>query len=226
MAKYRADLPHVNSGEIFLTDGGIETCLVFHDGIDLPHFAAFDLLKNAAGRDQLRAYYRPYAAMAAEESLGFILETPTWRASSDWGDRLGYDEQAVAGMNHDAVSLMDELRRDFETPQAPMVISGCVGPRGDGYAPGAATDADEAEAYHAPQIQAFRRAGADMVTAITMNEAPEAIGVTRAAANADMPIVISFTVETDGSLPTGQSLKEAIATVDMATGAAPAYYMI
>lgn len=226
MSKYRAQLPQVNGEEIFLTDGGIETCLMFHDEIDLPHFASFDLLKNATGRDQLRAYYRRYAEIAAEAGLGYVLETPTWRASADWGAKFGYDERKVSGMNHDAVALMMELRRDFETPKTPMVISGCVGPRGDGYVPANTMSADQAEAYHGPQIDAFRRAGADMVTAITMNETPEAIGITRAAAKAGMPVVISFTVETDGRLPTEQTLKDAIATVDLATGSAPTYYMI
>ncbi|WP_421723075.1 homocysteine S-methyltransferase family protein [Bauldia sp.] len=226
MAKYRTLLPQVNREEIFLTDGGLETCLIFHDKIDLPHFAAFDLLKNATGRDQLRTYYRRYVEIARDAGLGYILETPTWRASSDWGSKLGYDARRVTDMNHDAVALMMELRRDFETAKTPMVISGCIGPRGDGYVPANTMSADEAETYHRPQIDAFRRAGADMVTAITMNESPEAIGIARAAASIDIPVVISFTVETDGRLPTGETLKDAIATVDLATCAAPTYYMI
>ncbi len=226
MAKYRARLPQVNGDDIFLTDGGIETCLIYHDGVDLPYFAAFDLMKDADGRDRLRAYYRRYATIAAENSLGFVLETPTWRASPDWGAKLGYGERAVIGMNHEAVAMMEELRRALETPRAPMVISGCIGPRGDGYVVGKTLTSEQAELYHAPQVHAFRRADADMVTAITMNNVPEAIGIARAAEKADMPVVISFTVETDGRLPTGQTLKEAIAMVDLATGSAPIYYMI
>ena len=132
----------------------------------------------------------------------------------------------MVGMNHEAVAMMEELRRAFETPRAPMVISGCIGPRGDGYVPGSTMTPEQAELYHAPQVHAFRRADADMVTAITMNNIEEAIGIARAAEKADMPVVISFTVETDGNLPTGHTLKEAISTVDLATGAAPTYYMI
>lgn len=226
MAKYRNRLPQVNSDEIFLTDGGIETCLIYNDGVDLPYFAAIDLMKQADGRDRLRNYYRPYANLANEAGLGFVLETPTWRASPDWGAKLGYGERSTIGMNHEAVSLMEEIRRDFETPRSPMVISGCVGPRGDGYVPGETMTAEQAELYHTPQINAFRRADADMVTAITMCYVDEAIGIARAAQKAEMPVVISFTVETDGCLPTGQTLKEAIATVDLSTGAAPTYYMI
>lgn len=226
MAKYRAQLPQVNEDDIFLTDGGLETCLIFHDGVDLPYFAAIDLMRDASGRERLRNYYRRYAALAVETGVGFILETPTWRASPDWGARLGYGERAIVGLNHEAVAMMEELRRELETPRSPMVISGCVGPRGDGYVPGQLMTAEQAELYHAPQVHAFRRADADMVTAITMNNVPEAIGIARAAEKADMPVVISFTVETDGRLPTGQSLKEAIAMVDLATGSAPTYYMV
>jgi S-methylmethionine-dependent homocysteine/selenocysteine methylase len=226
MAKYRARLPQVNGDEIFLTDGGIETCLIFHDGVDLPYFAAFDLINQPAGRDLLRDYYGRYATIAAENGLGFVLETPTWRASPDWGARLGYGERAIVGMNHEAVAMMEELRRTYETPRSPMVISGCIGPRGDGYVPGNTMTAEQAELYHSQQVHAFRRADADMVTAITMNNIEEAIGIARAAEKADMPVVISFTVETDGNLPTGHTLKEAVSTVDLATGAAPTYYMI
>ena len=226
MAKYRAQLPQVSGDEIFLSDGGIETCLIFHEGVDLPYFAAFDLLNQPAGRDLLRDYYGRYAAIAADNGLGFVLETPTWRASPDWGARLGYGERGIVGMNHEAVAMMEELRRTFETPRTPMVISGCIGPRGDAYVPGSTMTPEQAELYHAPQVHAFRRADADMVTAITMNNIEEAIGIARAAEKADMPVVISFTVETDGNLPTGHTLKEAISTVDLATGAAPTYYMI
>ncbi len=226
MAKYRAHLPQVSGDDIFLTDGGLETFLIFREGVDLPYFAAFDLMKDDAGRDILRDYYRPFAAMAVESGLGYVLEAPTWRANPDWGARLGYGDRATVAMNHEAIALMAELRRDFETTRSPMVISGCVGPRGDGYVAGAMMSAEQAEVYHTPQVHAFRRADADMVTAITMTYANEAIGIARAAKKADMPVVISFTVETDGRLPTGQTLKDAIATVDLATGSAPTYYMI
>ena len=226
MAKYRASLPQISGDDVFLTDGGIETFLIFQQGIDLPYFAAFDLLRDAAGRDVLRNYYRPFAETAAEAGLGCVLESPTWRANPDWAAKLGYSDRATVAMNHEAIALMQELRRDFETPRSPMVISGCVGPRGDGYVAGEAMTPEQAERYHAPQINAFRRADADMVTAITMTYPKEAIGIARAAAKAEMPVVISFTVETDGRLPSGHSLKEAIAMVDLATGAAPTYYMI
>ena len=225
MPKYRDHLPQLEGG-LFLTDGGIETTLIFHDGLDLPYFAAFHLLQDEPGAEALRRYFARHATIARRSGVGFIFESATWRASSDWGDKLGYSPQALAEANQKAIDLLRQLRSDLETDRSPMVISGCVGPRGDGYNPGALMSPDVAEGYHAAQIGAFAHTEADLVTAITMTHAGEAIGVTRAAQAVGMPVVISFTVETDGRLPTGQPLKEAIEAVDTATGRAPAYYMI
>jgi len=225
MAKYRTHLPQLD-GTTFLTDGGMETTLIFHQDFELPHFAAFDLLRDEAGKQAIREYFETYAAIARADGTGFIFESPTWRASRDWGGKLGYSCAALAAVNREAIELMAECRDRFETPQSPMVISGCVGPRGDGYDPGELMGANEAEAYHAEQIEVFADTEADMVGAITITNTPEAIGVARAAAIAGIPAAISFTVETDGRLPTGQSLPEAIAEVDDTTGAAPAYYML
>lgn len=223
--RYRNALPQL-AGQMFLTDGGIETTLIFHDGQDLPYFAAFHLLKSDGGRAALEKYFRKYAAIARERGAGFVLESPTWRASQDWGGKLGYSVDGMADVNRQAIAMMHEIRDEFETPEAPFVVSGCVGPRGDGYDPGTMMRADEARDYHRAQIKAFAEAGADMVTAITMTYVEEAIGVTLAAIEAGLPVVISFTVETDGRLPTGQSLKDAIELVDRATGKGPSYYMI
>lgn len=225
MVKYRNRLPQLAGGPI-LTDGGLETTLVFHNGIDLPFFAAFDLLKDEAGTETLRDYYRLHANIALQAGTGFILESPTWRASPDWGTKLGYSPNALDAANRVAIRLMQELRDELESERSPMVISGCIGPRGDGYDPGRVMNAEEAADYHAPQIRIYAEEGADLITAITMTNIPEATGVARAAAAAGMPVAISFTVETDGRLPTGDSLKDAIAAVDAATDNAPIYYMI
>jgi S-methylmethionine-dependent homocysteine/selenocysteine methylase len=224
-AKYRDALPQ-RDGTLFLTDGGIETTLIFQDGFELPYFAAFHLLRDAKGREALTRYYERYIAIAKAEHMGFVLESPTWRASADWGDKLGYSAADIVAVNRDSVELMHELRARHETATLPMVVSGCVGPRGDGYDPGQVMSALDAERYHRQQIVAFADARADMVSAITMTNANEAIGITRAAAKTGMPVVISFTVETDGRLPTGQSLVDAICEVDVVTGKGPAYYMI
>jgi S-methylmethionine-dependent homocysteine/selenocysteine methylase len=218
-------LPQLDGG-LFLTDGGIETSLIFHDRLELPHFAAFHLLGSCEGRGALQRYYERFIAIARRDNVGFILESPTWRASADWGDKLGYSAEQLKRANFDAIALMYELRAKFATDRAPMVVSGCVGPRGDGYVADRAMAPDDACAYHAAQIDAFAKAGVDMVTATTMTNAAEAIGITRAAHEAGLPVAISFTLETDGRLPTGQTLEDAIVEVDAETGNRPAYYMI
>lgn len=224
MARYRSRLPQL-SGEPFLTDGGIETTLIFHQGYTLPEFAAFVLLDTPDGRAALDAYYRGYAALARGHGAGFILESPTWRANRDWGGKLGYDAAALDDVNRRAIARLLAIRDAFGDGPA-MVVSGCVGPRGDGYRPGAAMTAAEAADYHAAQLASFAAADADMATAMTMNYAAEATGVAQAARAAGLPAAISFTVETDGRLPDGQPLADAIAEVDAATGAYPAYYLI
>jgi len=218
-------LPH-QTDDIFLSDGGLETTLIFHQGLDLPCFAAFDLLKDAAGRQTLKDYYRPYLELAREQRVGFILESPTWRASADWGEKLGYDARQLSDLNRQAIELMRELRDAYQTPQTPILISGNIGPRGDGYSPSAQMTPDEAAQYHQSQIQALCAAGADMISAMTMTNADEATGIVNAARAVSLPVAISFTVETNGTLPTGQSLGDAIAQVDQATGSGPAYYMV
>ena len=225
MAKYRTRLPQL-SEQLFLTDAGMETYLIFHEGTELPCFASFDLMKNDAGVAQVRRYYARFAAMARDNGLGFVLESPTWRANPDWAAKIGYSREALADANRRSIALMAEIRDEFETAQSPMVISGNVGPRGDGYRPEQMMSAKEAEAYHAEQIGVFRDTEADYVSAFTLNYANEAIGVVRAATAAGLPVVISFTVETDGKLPTGQTLKDAILETDAETGNAAAYYML
>jgi S-methylmethionine-dependent homocysteine/selenocysteine methylase len=225
MPTYRDHLPQLDA-EVFLTDGGIETTLIFDDGLELPDFAAFPLLDDDAGRAALVRYFESYIAVAVRDGVGIVLETPTWRASADWATRLGYTIDRLEDANRESVAFLAELRQRHETASTPIVLSGCIGPRGDGYQVGAAMTADEARTYHALQARAFARAGADLVTAITMTYAEEAIGLAEAARDAGMPVVISFTVETDGRLPSGQPLGEAIAAVDAATGSYPAYYMV
>ncbi len=225
MSKYRNNLPQLN-GNTFLTDGGIETTLIFHNGFDLPEFAAFVLLENDEGQQAISNYYHQYVSIAKQHKVGFILESPTWRSSPDWGEKLGYSNGSLANINRASIQMLQDIRDEHETKETKMVISGCIGPRGDGYDVGAKMTAAEAEQYHPTQIKTFSQTEADMVTALTMTYAEEAIGVARAAKSAGIPVVISFTVETDGKLPSGQTLKDAIETVDKATDAAPVYYMI
>ncbi|UJA19310.1 homocysteine S-methyltransferase [Thermoleophilia bacterium SCSIO 60948] len=221
-------LPQLEADRLYLTDGGIETVLIFHEGVDLPLFAAFGLLGDESGEQTLRRYYAPYLELAHARGLGFVLESPTWRASPRWATELGYDAATLDRLNRRAITLLQEIRDEASDAEqaSRIVISGCIGPRGDGYDPSERLEPDQARAYHAVQIASFAAAGADMVTAITMTHVEEAIGVANAAAAAGIPSAISFTVETDGRLPTGQPLGEAIEQVDAATASAPAYFMI
>src|SRR5262245_54569590 len=220
MARYRNALPQLG-GALFLTDGGIETTLVFLEGLELPDFAAFPLLKSAPGRAALEKYFRGYAELARKHGAGLILESATWRASPDWGKRLGYSNGTLAHANFKAIAMLETLRDEYASAGMPVVISGCVGPRGDGYVVERAMTAEEAGTYHREQVLIFADTAADMITAITMTSAAEATGVARAAQRAGMPVAIAFTVETDGRLPSGQSLGEAIAEVDRETNAYP-----
>ncbi|MBL8710091.1 MAG: homocysteine S-methyltransferase family protein [Rhodospirillaceae bacterium] len=225
MSLYRQNLPQAK-GDIFLADGGLETTLVFHDGLDLTCFAAFPLLDTVKGRDALRGYFARYLQIAAKNGMGFILDTPTWRANTDWGAKVGYDQPALDRINRAAVAFIDDLRANLANAGKPIVLSGVIGPRGDGYVAGEAMSEAEAETYHARQAVAFADSACDMVSATTMTNVPEAIGIARAAKAAGMPVVISFTVETDGRLPTGDTIAQAIAATDRATGGYPAYFMI
>ena len=225
MPKYRHALPLL-SDDIFIMDAGMETTFIFHEGIDLPCFASFDLMKDENGRDRLRAYYTRFAELARTRGVGFVLDAPTWRANADWGARLGFDAAALADVNRRAIDLLVELRQRYETPASRMVVSGVVGPRGDGYQTGTIMTAEQAAHYHAAQIETFADSEADMVGAYTLNYVEEAVGIALAAKAANLPSVISFTLETDGRLPSGQNLREAVEQVDAESGAAPAYFMI
>jgi S-methylmethionine-dependent homocysteine/selenocysteine methylase len=224
-ARYRDALPQL-AATPFLADGGMETTLIFHEGHELPDFAAYDLLAREGGEEALRRYFEPYVRLAVDAGVGIVLDTATWRASPDWAERLGHSPARLDELNRRAVELLVELRGAHETPSSPIVISGCVGPRGDGYVVAEAMDADGAEAYHSVQIGTFSGTAADMISALTMTYVDEAVGIVRAARAAQMPIVISFTVETDGRLPSGQPLGDAIEEVDARTGGAVVYFML
>jgi S-methylmethionine-dependent homocysteine/selenocysteine methylase len=214
------------NADFYLTDGGLETTLVFHNGFDLPHFAAFVLLNDEAGTEAMRDYYRTYLDIAAAGGYGFVLETPTWRANSDWGTKLGYDQDGLADINRRAIEFLHGLRDEYGHHSDSIVISGNIGPRGDGYVVGETMSIAEATEYHTAQIRAFADSGADMVSAITLTYPNEAIGIVLAAKAAGLPTVIAFTTETDGCLPNGQTLQSAIEEVDAATENGPAHYMV
>jgi S-methylmethionine-dependent homocysteine/selenocysteine methylase len=225
VAAFRHALPQLEA-DVFLADGGIGTTLVYEEGLRVPDLTVFTLYASTAGRDALDRYYDAHARIAVRDRVGVVLGTATWRANPDWGARLGYDTARLARVNCVAVDQLVAVRGRHQTPSTPIVISGCIGPRGDAYRPGRQMTVDEATSYHSFQVRAFAATDADLVTATTMPDVAEAIGIAEAAQHSGMPVALSFTVETDGSLPTGQSLRDAIETVDDATGGYPAYYMI
>ena len=210
----------------YLTDGGLETTLIFHYDLELPHFAAFDLLNTSKGKDALTKYYTPYLELAQKYDVNFILETPTWRANSDWGAKLGYSKSELAQINRDSVAFIKGLKPDTINDTLNWITSGNVGPRGDGYVAETIMTSDQAKAYHLLQISTFVQEGVDLVTALTINYSVEGIGIVQAAQELKVPVVISFTVETDGHLPCGESLKEAIEKTDRETDGYTAYFMI
>jgi S-methylmethionine-dependent homocysteine/selenocysteine methylase len=202
----------------------METVLIFDYGLELPDFASFVLLDDPEGAQALRFYYEKFLDIARERRAGIVLDTPTWRANADWGERLGYSPEALADVNRRGVGLLEELRQDAVGTE--LVISGCIGPRGDGYVVGETMTSERAESYHEAQVTTFAGTTADLVSALTMTYVDEAIGIVRAAEKAGIPSVISFTLETDGRLPSGTALKDAVAEVDAETGGAAAYFMV
>jgi S-methylmethionine-dependent homocysteine/selenocysteine methylase len=217
-------LPHTDGGT-FITDGGMETTLIFHGGLELPEFASFVLLDDPVGTEALLTYYEPYLEIARWRGVAILLDAPTWRANRDWGERLGYSPDALADVNRRGVALLEGLR-SVTGGDPEIVISGCIGPRGDAYRVDDAMTPAEAETYHAPQVETFARTSADLISALTLAYADEAVGIVRAAGKTDLPVVISFTVETDGRLPSGQALGDAIEQVDAETDGATAYFMV
>lgn len=224
MPRYRHALPQL-SGQPVLTDGGIETVLLFQEGIDLPHFASFPVLRDQAGRELITRYFDEFVALAKRHEVGLELGSATWRANPDWIEKIDGSREATAGINREAIDFLTAYR-ESQDEGVTLPISGAIGPRGDGYVANDLMSADEAAEYHRTQIEAIAGTEADLATAFTLNYAEEAIGVARAAESAGLPAALSFTVETDGRLPTGQSLDEAVQQVEEATGGSPAYYLI
>jgi homocysteine S-methyltransferase len=216
-------LAHLD-GRMMLTDSGIETDIIFGSGRDLPAFAAFPLLEDDDGRAILDRYYREHVAVAAEYGLGYVLETPTWRSNPDWGTSLGYTPDRLDALDRDGVAFLADIRASTAAPAMP--ISGCIGPRGDGYAIGTVMSADEARRYHGHQIRVLADAGCDLVSVLTLTYGDEGLGTARAAQDAGVPVVLYFTLETDGRLPDGSSLAGAIDMIDAATDGYVAYYGI
>lgn len=215
-----------NTKRPYLTDGGFETWMFFVEGFEAPEFAALVLMDDKAAREKMRAYFERFLAMAEQAQTGFVLDTNTWRGCVEWAPSLDMNSEEILRLSRDAVNFAHDIRADWASKVSPILVNGVVGPAGDGYTSQDAPDATEMERIHLPQIEILADTGVDMVSALTMTSSHEAIGVTRAAAKQSLPCVISFTVETDGRLPSGETLAQAIAATDRATQNAPLYYMV
>jgi S-methylmethionine-dependent homocysteine/selenocysteine methylase len=211
-----------------LTDAGLETVLLFDEGIELPHFAAFPLVDTDEGRAALRRYYASFLELARDRDVPLVLSAPTWRANPDWGRLLGYEGDDLAAVNRRAVALVESAREEAlgPTERADVVVEGCIGPRGDAYRPERLMDAGEAEEYHSVQLVTLADTGCTQATALTLTYVDEAVGIVRAATRAGVPIHVGFTVETDGRLPSGDSIEDAILAVDDATDGAAESFLI
>ena len=225
MARYRNALPQL-SGEMYLNDAGLETDLIFNHGIEIFEFAAHTLLPNPQGREALGNYFRGFLSLAKEIGCGFILDSQTWKAHPHWANDLGVEADDLEQSNRDAIAFISALRDEYSSNTGPIVLNALIGPRGDAYAPKESIAIQEAKDYHTRQLRWLAKTEADMVTGLTLTQADEAIGMVQAAKELELPIVISFTVETDGNLPSGQSLASAIQDVDRATDSYAAYFMV
>ena len=188
-----------------LGEAGLETVLVFENGFELPEFAAFPLLDQAEGRAALESYYRGMIDVADANDIDLVLDTPTWRASKNWGDKLGYDETELNRINAAGVAILESIRSGRTQSQPKVSISGSVGPAADAYRANERMTVDAALEYHGPQMRSLARAGAEIATVQTMTYVDEALGATLAARSAGLPVIISFTLETDGALPSGRT---------------------
>jgi homocysteine S-methyltransferase len=213
-------------GAVLLTDSGVETDLIYNQGVDLPLFASFVLADDARGRELLFEWHRQHAETALAHGLGVSLDSATWRASADWGALLGYDAAALDRVNRELVGMLHEIRAGLPAGEQPVRVGGTLGPRSDGYHPALLMSAEEAEEYHAPQLCSFVEAGAERATALTLGYVDEAVGIAAAASDFDLPLLVGFTVETDGRLPDGTTLGEAVTAVDARTGASVAGFLV
>lgn len=225
MTQFRARLPQL-SGDVFLTDAGVETDLIFNHGIEIREFAAHTLLPVPEGRAALTRYFEGFLSLARDLDVGFVLDSVTWKAHAHWAEKLGANPTDLRAANEESVRFIADLRSRFAGNAKPIVLNGVIGPRGDAYRPEATNAIDTAASYFQQQLDWLAATDVDMVTGLTFNQAGEAAGLARAARKVGLPCVISFTVETNGALPTGQTLADAIREVDAATDAYPAYYMI
>ncbi|WP_135504117.1 homocysteine S-methyltransferase family protein [Roseovarius aestuariivivens] len=218
------EFPPRLENKFYLTEGGTETDVLYNYGFELPEFAMFPLLDDPEADKVIRDLYRRYFDVAEKHQTGMLVLGHDYRASPDWGAKLGYTPEGLAEMERRTIGFLEDLRREYEGRVSDVYIAGCVGPRGDAYGTGGGITESEAEDYHAVQLSTLKSTSADMAISLTLNNIPEAIGIVRAAAAIGIPIGISLTLTTEGRLRSGPSLREAIEEIDEKTNGAAAWF--
>jgi len=168
--------------DITLTDGGIETRIIYEFKRAIGDFEAYRLLADEDGRDILRRIYQSYVDVAARHGLPIQIGTPTWRASRRW-------VKNVQGVNAAAVDLLRSIRRQFLDVQ--ISLGGVIGPASDGYATGEALSADAAFAYHQDQANILAEFNVDLLYAPTFPAFSELSGVASAMAATGCPYALA-----------------------------------
>ena len=214
-----AGFPAQRPGRYYLTEGGQETEIMYRHGHDLPEFAMFALLDRPEARDDLRAMFTRYLETAAVNGFVPLMGGVDYRLSPDWGQLIGYSPAVLQDMQLRAIDLLREVARPFRAQVPEILFAGIVGPRGDAYQLNRDITEAEAEDYHSAQVGWLKMAGVDLVSALTFNNVPEAVGLSRAAARAGLPVSVSFTLDSTHRLRSGPSLREAIEAADAALGA-------
>lgn len=214
----------LEGNKTFLVYAGTGTDLIFNHGVELPGFASFPLLEEPGTRVILAGQMQALVDLAREMNVGCILDAPTWMANADRAAPLGYDAERLAEVNKDAVSLMEDVRQ--ASARDDVLVSACIGPRYDPYADIPPVPVEDARQYHAAQMQSLKDTSVDLVTAYTFNRPSEAAGCILAARDADLPIIMSLVVETDGCLADGTKLVDGIDQIDAATDSAALFFMV
>lgn len=223
----QSPLPIAGSGELFLTEGGSETEIMYRHGFELPEFAMFTLLENPKAVPIMRDMFCAQLDVAAEFGLSFLLTGLDYRASPDWGAKLGYSAQGLADANISAIEFLRDIAQGYEDQIPRLLVGGILGPRGDAYDLNQNITAESAEDYHSVQLNTLKAAGVDFVSAQTFNNVPEAVGVCKAASKMGVALSVGLTLDSTCRLKSGPSLAEAITEIDALTGEqAPDFYLL
>jgi len=220
----QSDFPPRLENKFYLTEGGSETEILYKWSFELPEFAMFTLLDDPEADNVIRGMFRRYFDVAAEHGTAMLLNGHDYRASPDWGAKLGYSSEDLRNVQHRVIRFLDDLRAEYADRVSDVYIAACIGPRGDAYGTGGDISADESEDYHSVQLHNLDGTAADMAVAATFNNVPEAIGVIRAANSIGIPIGVSLTLTPEGRLRSGPSLREAIETIDEASGGGAVWF--